>query len=210
MNSENEQVRGVLALISGMPPASCHGSSSNRDVVQVSETGQQHVVTVVNQHGNIEGVLKHNTIIGGEEEDCGDMEEVNPSNRVSDEIEEVLSDETLYRLNEDCVELARFRELAIQMEDNDGNSENHLVDVVEDGTDDHNRDWERHSVFSSEEDNSIEVAEVKDSWHRGGLTFESSDEDESLARLVERKIEGKKRSNLRPKKQKQGRKPPCI
>ncbi|MED6163570.1 hypothetical protein PIB30_081282, partial [Stylosanthes scabra] len=57
----------------------------------------------------------------------------------------------------------------------------------------------------SEEDNSIEAAEAKDVWCRGGLTFESSGEGEALARLVE-KLKKKKWPDFRPKKRKQGRK----
>ncbi|MED6124277.1 hypothetical protein PIB30_057471 [Stylosanthes scabra] len=63
---------------------------------------------------------------------------------------------------------------------------------------------------SSEEGSLLEVVEAKGVWGRGGLSFNSSDEEEVIARLVKRRPEGKKRSDFRPKKQCQGKRPPCL
>ncbi|MED6146738.1 hypothetical protein PIB30_037461 [Stylosanthes scabra] len=56
-----------------------------------------------------------------------------------------------------------------------------------------------------EEDIVAEATEYKRIWSRGGISFDSNDEEEVLERL-----EGKKRVDMRPKKQRNGRKPPCI
>ncbi|MED6148576.1 hypothetical protein PIB30_054382 [Stylosanthes scabra] len=58
----------------------------------------------------------------------------------------------------------------------------------------------------SEDDNSIEGAVAKGVWDKGGIFFNSSDEEEVVARLTGRKVNGKKRS----KKHRQIRNPPCI
>ncbi|MED6121155.1 hypothetical protein PIB30_027500 [Stylosanthes scabra] len=61
-------------------------------------------------------------------------------------------------------------------------------------------DWEYKSGYFSDEDNYLEVAEEK-----GGLSVASSDEDDVYTGLVERKLKGKRRLELRPKKQKNRR-----
>ncbi|MED6147394.1 hypothetical protein PIB30_043702 [Stylosanthes scabra] len=59
---------------------------------------------------------------------------------------------------------------------------------------------------NSEEDNSKEVAAAKEVWGKGGISFDSSDEEEVVARLSNRKIAGKKKS----KKHRQIRVANCI
>ncbi|MED6164649.1 hypothetical protein PIB30_092245 [Stylosanthes scabra] len=56
-------------------------------------------------------------------------------------------------------------------------------------------------VESEDEDGHVEASETK-VWDKGGISFYSSDEEEVLARLAERKIVGKGRIDLRPRKQK--------
>ncbi|MED6121747.1 hypothetical protein PIB30_033090 [Stylosanthes scabra] len=65
-------------------------------------------------------------------------------------------------------------------------------------------------VESEDEDGRVEASETKKVWDKEGISFYSSDEEEVLARLAERKIIGKWRIDLRPRKQKQGRKVPCL
>ncbi|MED6127094.1 hypothetical protein PIB30_084859 [Stylosanthes scabra] len=74
------------------------------------------------------------------------------------------------------------------------------VDIEVEKTESRNVQKGSGSVYSSEEDVSYEAEEIRGVLNLGGLFFESSDEDEALARAVERKIEGKRRSDLRPKK----------
>ncbi|MED6225251.1 hypothetical protein PIB30_091902 [Stylosanthes scabra] len=66
--------------------------------------------------------------------------------------------------------------------------------------------WELESDELTDEDNSLEVALTKGIWDKGGLFFDSSDEEEVVARLAGRNLEGRKRS----KKHKQTRNIPCI
>ncbi|MED6148185.1 hypothetical protein PIB30_050753 [Stylosanthes scabra] len=65
-------------------------------------------------------------------------------------------------------------------------------------------------AVSWEEEILAEATESKRVWAKGGISFDSSDEEEVLARLMDRKLDGKKRVDLRPKKQRQLRKPLCI
>ncbi|MED6108245.1 hypothetical protein PIB30_021863 [Stylosanthes scabra] len=103
-----------------------------------------------------------------------------------------LSEENLYLINSNFVNESRKAD--------DGA----LRDVIEG---DAGEEWE--SV--EEEDNSAEVLATKEIWCRGGLFFDSSDEEEIHSKLVrQKKIEGKRRTDLRPKEQKQGKKPPYI
>ncbi|MED6146691.1 hypothetical protein PIB30_036846 [Stylosanthes scabra] len=44
----------------------------------------------------------------------------------------------------------------------------------------------------TDEDNSLEAAEAKGVWDKGGIFFDSSDEEEVVARLTVRKVEGRK------------------
>ncbi|MED6176434.1 hypothetical protein PIB30_088185, partial [Stylosanthes scabra] len=61
-----------------------------------------------------------------------------------------------------------------------------------------------------EEDSLVEVEAARTIWKRGGLSFDSSDEEEVTTKLVRRKIECKKRADLRLKLSHQGKKSPCI
>ncbi|MED6199047.1 hypothetical protein PIB30_072281 [Stylosanthes scabra] len=56
----------------------------------------------------------------------------------------------------------------------------------------------------------IEASESKQIWARGGIFFDSSEEGEVIAKLLDCKGEGKKKIELRQRKQHQGRRPPCI
>ncbi|MED6219978.1 hypothetical protein PIB30_040771 [Stylosanthes scabra] len=122
-------------------------------------------------------------------------------------VEEEGSGETLYRIN---------REL---LGDWERNEEENITEAVGGGGRDDTdlaydvelvNQGERLSEISSEEEDSIEVGEAKTVWYRGGISFESSDEEEIHERLVRRRGGGKKRLDLRPKLPKQGKKPPFI
>ncbi|MED6131264.1 hypothetical protein PIB30_008304 [Stylosanthes scabra] len=64
---------------------------------------------------------------------------------------------------------------------------------------------------SIEEDNSAEFFASKETWHQAGLDFDSSDDEKLRAKLFrQKKFEGKKMADLRPKDQRQGKRPPCI
>ncbi|MED6176200.1 hypothetical protein PIB30_085784 [Stylosanthes scabra] len=65
-------------------------------------------------------------------------------------------------------------------------------------------------VESEDEDGRVEALETKKVFDKGGISFYSSDKEEVLTRLAERIIVGKGRIDLRPRKQKQGRKVPCL
>ncbi|MED6143031.1 hypothetical protein PIB30_002853 [Stylosanthes scabra] len=129
---------------------------------------------------------------------------VNGLDGIETESEEY-SDKTLYRLPSD--ELGRDEDLQsladFEVEGDKGADELGCDnDIVGQG--------DRQSDVSSEEEDSVEAGEARSVWNRSGIGFESSDEEEILERLVRRKIEGKRRPDLRPKSTKQGRKPPCI
>ncbi|MED6145221.1 hypothetical protein PIB30_023170 [Stylosanthes scabra] len=64
---------------------------------------------------------------------------------------------------------------------------------------------------SIEDDSSAEFCANEEIWCRGGLSFDSGDEEEVRSKLSRRKrLEGKKRTDLKPKDQRQGKRPPCI
>ncbi|MED6124515.1 hypothetical protein PIB30_059617 [Stylosanthes scabra] len=109
--------------------------------------------------------------------------------------DEEFNDETLYRI--DVNEVERVGEVAR----NASRKESEQW-----GEEDENDDIEA----SCEEDNFFEVVEARKVWDKGGISFYRSDEEEVLAKLSERKIVGKKRADLLQKKQKQGRKAPCL
>ncbi|MED6111595.1 hypothetical protein PIB30_053659 [Stylosanthes scabra] len=67
-----------------------------------------------------------------------------------------------------------------------------------------------HSEELSDEDSFFETTESKGVWDRGGLLFDSSEEEEVRARLIKGRPDGKKRADLSPIKQGQSRKAPCI
>ncbi|MED6226729.1 hypothetical protein PIB30_106589, partial [Stylosanthes scabra] len=64
--------------------------------------------------------------------------------------------------------------------------------------------------ISEDEHSLVEATAAKEIWGRGDQFFDSSDEEEVRAKLSRQKIEGKKRIDLRPKVQRQGKKTPCI
>ncbi|MED6180232.1 hypothetical protein PIB30_008426 [Stylosanthes scabra] len=67
--------------------------------------------------------------------------------------------------------------------------------------------WKLESDELTDEDNSLEAALLtKGVWDKGGIFFDSSDEEEVVATLTGRKVEGRKRS----KKHRQIRNIPCI
>ncbi|MED6119136.1 hypothetical protein PIB30_008944 [Stylosanthes scabra] len=131
------------------------------------------------------------------------------------------SDETLYLINEENVgnfmngELLKEsslpqREDAIDEVDDESVSAvpntNDLTDLCEEGNID-SEEWE--SV--EEDDNSAEILVAKEIRCRAGLFIGSSEEEEIHSKLVrQKKVEGKRRPDLRPKEQRQGKKPPCI
>ncbi|MED6108830.1 hypothetical protein PIB30_027922 [Stylosanthes scabra] len=104
-----------------------------------------------------------------------------------DAISESGSDDTLYRINDNFVgEIGDVEEDLKSSEDYSG------------------RD-------SIEEENSTEVYAAKEVWGRGGLAFDSSKEEELRSKLFrQRKLDGKRRTDLRPKEQRQTKKAPCI
>ncbi|MED6201717.1 hypothetical protein PIB30_097870 [Stylosanthes scabra] len=147
--------------------------------------------------------------------------------------EEIQSDETLYLINEEARARADF------FADFDGPGNAAIVraesaTAVEESEEDFDhyegqRDWliegadctggdsrfrgpagEHCKEDGSETRLREEVTESKKLWSKGGISFDSNDEEEILVRLVDRKLDGKKRIDLRPKKQRQGRKTPCI
>ncbi|MED6163299.1 hypothetical protein PIB30_078498 [Stylosanthes scabra] len=65
-------------------------------------------------------------------------------------------------------------------------------------------------VDSSEEDSFEEATESRGLWRKGGLFFDSSEDDEVLTRLFNCDPDRVKRATKKSKKQKQGRKPPNI
>ncbi|MED6145841.1 hypothetical protein PIB30_028947 [Stylosanthes scabra] len=69
----------------------------------------------------------------------------------------------------------------------------------------HNQ-WKLVNDDLTEEDNSLEVVVAKGVWDKGGIFFDSSDEEEVVTRFTGRKVQGRKRS----KKFIQTRNLPCI
>ncbi|MED6160567.1 hypothetical protein PIB30_052622 [Stylosanthes scabra] len=65
---------------------------------------------------------------------------------------------------------------------------------------------------SIEDDDSFaEIIAAKEIWCRAGLFIGSSEEEEIHSKLVrQKKVEGKRRPDFKPKEQRQGKKPPCI
>ncbi|MED6200187.1 hypothetical protein PIB30_082633 [Stylosanthes scabra] len=63
---------------------------------------------------------------------------------------------------------------------------------------------------SEEEGRRADLTVTKKVWDKCGVTFYNSEEEEVITRLAERKIVGKGRIDLRQKKQKQGRRAPCL
>ncbi|MED6122357.1 hypothetical protein PIB30_039029 [Stylosanthes scabra] len=99
-----------------------------------------------------------------------------------------LSDETLYRVNDTFVDGSRRADCGI-------------VKAIEQGS----------GGDSIEDDNSAEFCATKEVRCRGGLFFDSSELEEVRSKLNRQKrLEGKKRTDLKPKDQCQGKKPPCI
>ncbi|MED6179816.1 hypothetical protein PIB30_004461 [Stylosanthes scabra] len=74
------------------------------------------------------------------------------------------------------------------------------------------RDVELDSIGESvEEDSSADFCAAKETRCRAGLFFDSSEDEEIRSKLSRNKrLDGKKRSDLRPKDQSQGKKLPCI
>ncbi|MED6225321.1 hypothetical protein PIB30_092623, partial [Stylosanthes scabra] len=148
------------------------------------------------------------------------------------------SDETLYLINEEARARTRFSgvdsgnvngdfKIAIQ----DTALENTAVEAEtegfpEDGLEGEGFDsvlgegggWENgldlecESVTKEADEEALlaEETESKKVWSKGRIEFNSSDEEEVLVRLIDRKQDGKRRVDLRPKNQPYGRKPPCI
>ncbi|MED6140410.1 hypothetical protein PIB30_092908 [Stylosanthes scabra] len=100
------------------------------------------------------------------------------------------SEETLYLINNKVVERGRIS-----------------ADLVGRGKE---KTLNDEDAVSWEEEILAEATESKRVWGKGGISFDSSDEEEVHARLMDRKLDGKKRADLRPKKQRQLRKPLCI
>ncbi|MED6148308.1 hypothetical protein PIB30_051931 [Stylosanthes scabra] len=111
----------------------------------------------------------------------------------------MMSDETLYRINLDCA-------VGAQNQCGDGMVKEYDLGVNGDLPEVPSNE----DIESEEEDNKIEAARTKEIWGRGGLFFDSSDEQEVRSKLSKQKLEGNKRADLRPKVQRQGRKAPCI
>ncbi|MED6107787.1 hypothetical protein PIB30_017490 [Stylosanthes scabra] len=61
-----------------------------------------------------------------------------------------------------------------------------------------------------EDDSYFEATVLRKVWSTGGIDFYNSDEEEVLTKLADRKSVGKGCVDLRQKKQKQGRKAPCL
>ncbi|MED6147673.1 hypothetical protein PIB30_045982 [Stylosanthes scabra] len=111
---------------------------------------------------------------------------------------EFLSEETLYCINNYYVGDFCLIEGGKVRVEKQGVNEDGLIPIDIDGVD------------SGDENNLIEATAAKEVWNRGGLFFDSSEEEELRAKLVKQKVEGKKRADLRPKVQRQGKKPSCI
>ncbi|MED6216952.1 hypothetical protein PIB30_012958 [Stylosanthes scabra] len=103
-----------------------------------------------------------------------------------------LSDETLYLINSNFVNESRRAEGVISKFESEGGV---------------GEEWE--SI--KEEDNSTENLAAKEVWCCAGLFIDSSEEGEIHSKIVrQKKVEGKRRPDLRPKEQRQVKKPPCI
>ncbi|MED6224614.1 hypothetical protein PIB30_085839 [Stylosanthes scabra] len=154
-------------------------------------------------------------VIGGDEDGSTIQRTIGAGNG-----EEEASDETLYRINPDVVG-CNLADDGMLLEDDDAggdvNEENktgagdHKVTIASlyndiDELNEFSSEAEDHSEEMSDEDNSREVAATKEVWGKSGISFDSSNEEEVVARLSNRKIAGKKRS----KKHRQTRIGPCI
>ncbi|MED6172505.1 hypothetical protein PIB30_050709 [Stylosanthes scabra] len=149
--------------------------------------------------------------------------------QVETDSEEEQSDETLYLINRDVRTRDEFLGLngessnvligppnsAVAVEASDADvvrsEEPHFLN--NDGVD--NRDGERFIWGYTENEENEELELVGESGKKEAekdcvLVEATDDEEEVLVRLVDRKLEGKKHVDLRPKKQRHGRKPPCI
>ncbi|MED6145223.1 hypothetical protein PIB30_023172 [Stylosanthes scabra] len=111
--------------------------------------------------------------------------------------DETASDEIRYLINDDVFNASLFQD------ENDGVKEN--SEFESEGA--VGEEWD--SV--EKEDSSVEILAAKEIWCRAGLYIGSSEEEEIHSKLVrQKKVEGKKRPDLRPKEQRQGKKLPCI
>ncbi|MED6135227.1 hypothetical protein PIB30_044351 [Stylosanthes scabra] len=100
------------------------------------------------------------------------------------------SEETLYLINSRMVDKGQFGADSVERrEEKTLNEEDTNL-------------WEEEILGEAIESNRV--------WGRGGISFDSSNEEEVMARLVDRKLGGKKQADVRPKKQRQLWKPRCI
>ncbi|MED6204968.1 hypothetical protein PIB30_013735 [Stylosanthes scabra] len=119
------------------------------------------------------------------------------------------SDETLYKLAEKAIRgVADSVETQNNKEDIGFLGDVDWRELTEEGTND-----EIHIGETEEgggEYTLLEAAESKRLWDRTGIFFDSSEEEDVVEKLVNRKLKKKERAELRQRKQSQGRKVPCI
>ncbi|MED6146295.1 hypothetical protein PIB30_033215 [Stylosanthes scabra] len=135
--------------------------------------------------------------------------------------DEEYSDDTLYLINEANVdnfingELLEERALplvggAVNEDDEFESAAPNTVDLADLGEEGEDID----EIENYEEDNCLTDAkdadEAKKVWSKVGLSFYSSNEEEVLNRVAEKKLVSKKRGEMKQKRQKQGRKISCI
>ncbi|MED6137320.1 hypothetical protein PIB30_063906 [Stylosanthes scabra] len=111
--------------------------------------------------------------------------------------EDSLSDETLYRINVSALARTANREADCELV-----GEQNSIEDIEGGTEEVKtagqlEQAEQFELGSYEEDSLFEVEEAKKVWNKGGISFDSSDDEEVIARLSGRKLQRKKRIEVR-------------
>ncbi|MED6171824.1 hypothetical protein PIB30_044378 [Stylosanthes scabra] len=149
-------------------------------------------------------------------EACGGVADAALNEQIDDE----LSEETLYRINPG-IPFTDFGVTGLDGVGAEADFEGGSADTIINSCGNVNElevqqqqdDDEAAEISEAEledEVNGLKFSDSKNVWQRVGFFLDSSDEEEITARLVDGRNGGKKRAELKPKKQRQNRKPSCI
>ncbi|MED6217550.1 hypothetical protein PIB30_018760 [Stylosanthes scabra] len=231
--TDQAHIHHLLGRVQGLPNLAVNthlfdsdGVRQTQSVCKSSKGGSAAAVDVEEEHSDetlykinenfLRGTLEEdNRTINGDVEfscipkegnECDEEEEVSDTAGVGGEYAN--GDD----VNENCrtdiggginisIELGKFDQSTLRKEDFRAAETDVEKKIVRD-----NAQWDSGSEELSDEDLSTEVVVAREVWNLGGLSFGSSDEEEVLGRLTNRRRGGKKYS----KSQKQSWNPTCL
>ncbi|MED6164022.1 hypothetical protein PIB30_085590 [Stylosanthes scabra] len=169
-SSDIGRERGVIPRDYGISPLiNCVSPMTDR-VVHEFLAGQNDALSGETLYQINKRASKNALNVEDDEAKIGGVEEVNSSCWVKegaivenyDDVEAERSGETLYRINDGCVEVSHFRELVDSIEGEEGEIKDSVVGSEDEaGIAEQHGIWERHSGFSSDEDNSLGAVKAK-------------------------------------------------